>query len=191
MMRRSGFIFILVLVAMLASLQAQAFDGQRKGFMLNLGAGYGQGEFKAKGGGESVSWDGTGLMTDFKIGGGINEKMVLYYTNRALWYTVDFEFFDQIISTDLINGMSAFGASYFLEPTAPSFFFSGAIGIGVVMDSDADESESGVGFTLGIGYEFSKNWILEGTYMSAKVDEVGEVDLTASNLAVTISWFAY
>ncbi len=53
------------------------------------------------------------------------------------------------------------------------------------------DSETGAGFGIGAGYEFTKNWTIEASYLSAKVDEVSDISLTASNLAVTISWFAY
>lgn len=87
--------------------------------------------------------------------------------------------------------MSALGASFFLEPQAPSLFFSAGPGLGVLYDRDAEDSESGAGFTVGLGYEFSSNWTIEGTFMNAKVLEEGDADLTISNLLVTINWWAY
>ncbi len=186
-MTRNGIVLLLVLVTTLAAVQAQAFDGERKGFMLNLGGGMGKGEITLSNATASISADGTGFISDFKIGGGANEQMMIYYTNRALWYSVSSE--PGVPS--LVNGMSALGVSYFLEPTAPSAFFSGALGFGVLTDSEATDSDTGPGFTIGVGFEFSTNWIVEATYMSAKVFEENDLDVTVSNVAVTISWFAY
>ena len=175
-------LFLIVALLMLAvPMTASAFDGERHGFMLNLGIGFGQGKISA--GGESV--DGTGICTDFKIGGGPNNQILVYYTNRALWYS------PENTSVELINGMSAAGVSYFLEPQAPSFFFSGALGVGVLTDSEFDGSESGFGVTLGVGYEIVNNFIVEFTFMHAGLANDYDFDASISNLALTISWLAY
>ena len=143
--------------------------------MLNLGLGFGQGKLSDS----SDSVDGTGFGTDFKIGAGTSDKLMIYYTNRVVWYSPDGA------SSTWYNGMSAVGVSYFLEPQSPSFFFSGALGIGVI--SNTFDSESGFGFTLGAGYEFARNFIAEITYMYAGLDN----DLSISNIALTVSWLAY
>jgi len=189
-MKKASLLTVLVILIICAATQVQAFDGDRKGFMLNLGAGFGQGKVTVSDSGVSASLDATGFCTDFKIGAGLSPKTVLYYTNRALWYKPD-PLVSAGLGESLVNGMSAVGVTQFLNPQAPSPFVSGAIGIGVLTDSDASESETGLGFTVGVGYEFAKSWIAEATYMHAKVAEEAGVDLSVSNLAVTISWFAY
>ncbi len=176
-MKTKALLLTLALLLFVAPLTASAFDGDRKGFMLNLGAGFGQG--KLSGHGDSV--DGTGFGTDFKIGAGTSSQLMIYYTNRVVWYTPDGA------SSTWYNGMSAAGVSYFLNPDAPSFFFSGALGIGVIAVSDGFDSESGFGFTLGAGYEFARNFIAEITYMNAGLDN----DYSISNIALTVSWLAY
>jgi hypothetical protein len=90
--------------------------------------------------------------------------------------------------------MSAAGVSYFLEPQAPSVFFSGALGLGVVIDSEADDSMTGFGFTLGVGFEFARSFIAELTYMNAGVSgdvDIPGVDISISSIMVTVSWLAY
>jgi len=174
-------LIITALFMLAAPLTASAFDGERHGFMLNLGVGFGQG--KISGDGDSI--DGTGICTDFKIGGGPSNQILVYYTNRALWYSPENS------SIDLVNGMSAAGVSYFLEPKAPSFFFSGALGIGVLTNSEISDSESGFGMTLGVGYEILSNFIVELTFMHAGLSNDYGFDANISNLALTISWLAY
>ena len=163
--------------------------------MLNLGIGYGQGTLEASALGTSVSTDAMGFATDFKIGGGLaSNKVQIYYTNRALWYSPEIGEGEFTANANLVNGMSAAGITFFLEPQAPSFFFSGALGIGVIIDSDADENMSGFGFTAGVGYEFAKNFAAELTYMGAGVsgdNDIDGVDTSISNLMLTISWLAY
>lgn len=164
-----------------APLNSSAFDGERKGFMLNLGAGFGQGKVSWDGG----SVDGVGFGTDFKIGGGPSNQLQIYYTNRALWYS------PEGASVTWINGMSAAGVSYFLEPQAPSFFFSGALGIGVLTESDGRDGEAGFGLTLGIGYEIVRNFIAELTFMHAGLSGDFDDNPSVSNIMVTFSWLAY
>jgi len=145
--------------------------------MLNLGAGVGQGKLSWN----DYSIDGTGLATDFKIGGGPSSQVLLYYSNRVVWYS------PSGYSGTWSNAMSAAGLSYFLEPQAPSFFFSGGLGLGAIGDSDGTDSESGFGLTLGAGYEIVQNLIVEFTYMHASLDN----DYSISNLMLTVSWLAY
>lgn len=176
-MKTKTLLITLALLLLVAPLTASAFDGDRKGFMLNLGAGFGQGKLS----GSSDSVDGTGFGTDFKIGGGTSSQLMIYYTNRVVWYSPDGT------SSTWYNSMSAAGVSYFLNPDAPSFFFSGALGIGVISIGDGFDSETGFGFTLGAGYEFARNFIAEITYMYAGLDN----DLSISNIMVSVAWLAY
>jgi len=181
-MKKYGYLLSLfLLIAMFAS-QAQAFDGDRKGFILNLGAGMGQGKLKLSGSNDSLTEDGTGISSDFKIGAGLSSNAVLYYTSRVIWWSAN--------GFNVNTGMSAVGFSYFFSPQAPAFFLSGSLGIGVATVENID-TETGAGFGIGAGFEFTKNWTIEASFLSAKVEEVGNIDLTASNIAVTVSWFAY
>ena len=183
---------ILVIGILAAAGQVLAFDGDRQGFMLNLGLGFGQAKETVSIGGVDASVKENGFGGDFKIGGGINSQTLLYYSNRTLFYSLDsYDVLGNPTTYDWVNGMSAAGVSYFLNPQAPSFFFSGAVGIGVLMDREAEENESGLGVTLGLGYEFATNWIIEVTYMTAKVAEELGADLTISNFMVSVSWLAY
>jgi len=162
----------MALFMMMIPLTASAFDGERKGFMLNIGAGFGQ-TYSAFGANNS-----TGFVTDFKIGGGPSNKVQIYYTNRVLWYGSEFT------STTFAKGISAAGVSYFLKQQSPSLFFSGALGLGVINSSSGRSSDPGFGFTLGLGFELARNFIWEITFMNAS-------NYIGSNLMFSISWLAY
>ena len=171
---------VLALVALIAvPNQAAAFNDERQGFMLGLGAGFGSAK---------VSWDGdsesnSGLATTFKIGGGTSNQLQLYYSNRVIFFSEN--------DINFYQGMSAFGVSYFLEPTAPSFFFSGELGLGVFDTFESGlEGDSGFGFTIGAGFEVSPHLILEANYMNAGVGE-SPFDYTISNFTLTLSWLGY
>jgi len=179
---KTRILFLTMIILMLmAPLTANAFDGERKGFMLNLGLGFGQGKVSWTGG----SLDGTGFGPDLKIGGGPSNQVLVYYTNRVLWWE------PEGYSQKLVTGMSAVGVSYFLQPQAPSFFFSGALGLGVFTNSDFDDPDSGIGFTIGVGFEFSRNYIIEFTFMHAGLDMDSGWDPAISNLFFGISWCGY
>ena len=183
-MKMKTLLLVIALFLLLAPFQASAIDGQRKGFMLNVGVGLGQGEYT----GGDISYDAIGFGTDFKIGGGLgNNKVLIYYSNRALWYSPD-------TGGGRTNGMSAAGVSYFLSPQAPSFIFSGALGRGVSRHSDTSTSRSGFGFTIGAGYEFVRNFTAELTYMGADLGEdsgPGGSSLSASSIMLTLNWLGY
>ena len=71
-MKKHGFLLCSILLIAMFATQAQAFDGERKGFMLNLGAGVGQGKLKISDSNNSLTEDGTGFSADFKIGAGLH-----------------------------------------------------------------------------------------------------------------------
>ncbi len=171
-MKTRTLLLAMALFMMRTPLTASAFDGERKGFLLNLGAGFGQ-TFSSSG-----SYNTTGFVTDFKIGGGPSNKVQVYYTNRVLWYSYDFT------TTTFAKGMSAAGVSYFLKPQSPSLFFSGALGLAAINTSSGRSSDPGFGFTLGVGFELASHFIWEITFMSAS-NNLG------SNLMFSISWLAY
>lgn len=179
-MKKVALLFALLSVW---SLHAHAFDGQRSGFMMNLGAGMGQAKLTAEAMGFEVSNDEIGFGTDFRLGGGISENTLIYYFNRTIFYSVD--------DYSFVNGMSGAGVSYFFDTYAPGFYVSGGLGMGVWMDLEESESESGWGFMIGGGYEFAPNFTIEASYLSAKVAEEDGVDLSISNIQVFVSWLAY
>jgi hypothetical protein len=172
---------IMIFMAMtLIPQNSQAFNNERKGFILGLGGGYGSA--KVSGDNDSDSWGG--LATTFKIGGGTTDQVLLYYSNRVVFFSVN--------SYNFYQGMSAFGVSYFLEPQAPSFYFSGELGLGILGTwEEGGDSDSGFGFTFGAGYEVSPHFVLEANYMRASVSSDGGFDYTISNFTFAASWLGF
>jgi len=186
MMRKLVLLGIAVSLLLLPP-EAQAFNGERGGFILGLGAGFGSAKWtiSAEEGSVSAEVSNTesGIATSFKIGGGISDQMLLYYSNRVVFFSVEDHSFYQ--------GMSAVAGSYYLEPTGPSVYFTGELGIGVVADRDAGESESGLGLGLGVGYDFGNHIVVEGSYMHSTVASEGEADWSISNMTLTVNWLGF
>lgn len=148
--------------------------------MLNLGGGFGQGKLSWTG--DSI--DDTGFGMVLKMGVGTNDQVQIYCTNQVLWYSPG------RFTNTVLNGMTGLGFSYFFEPQAPSFFISGAFGVGVFAASDFGGGETGFGFTLGAGYEIVRSFSIEFTFMNSGLSDYFE-DTSISNILVTLNWLAY
>ncbi len=127
--------------------EAQASDGQREGFVLGFGMGFGS----------LVTYDREvdapiGLQTDLTIGAGLSDRIQLHYTGKQFWYTSDGTFFTL--------GYPMVGLTYYLKPQAPSFFLSASVGasVGIAFWEGGGGILAGPGFHTGVGYEFSPHW---------------------------------
>lgn len=190
----------IVLLAVTAT-SVLAFDGTRKGFILGFGLGTAVDlvdqttTFPATGGANSTyKSDNTefGLGSDFRIGGGINDQFLLYYVNRVAW--IDFENYAGQSSLYL-NSYGGLGATWYVQPAAPSFFFSGLVGWTGMSAFDGDgESLVGFGAGAGVGYEFVPHWSVEASvHFGSPSDDVGsgEINQDAVAFLLTICSIAY
>lgn len=148
---------------------AFAFDGQRQGFILGIGAGPGLTSFTQTldlgswpgGGSETTDRENKfGLQTDFKIGYAPSNTFQVYYSNKVSWFGIENALGEDVIIT---SGVMGVGASYYLSPEAPSLFFGGGLGVSVWNAPFEDGSEAWTGFGLytWAGYEFSRHWNVE------------------------------
>lgn len=166
---------VILMVAVSIPNGSFAFDDERPGFMLGVGVGYGIANVSSSG----SSTSNYGVPTVFKIGGGVSEKIMVHYSNRVVFFTEG--------STSWHQGISAVGATYFLNPMAPSFSFSGEVGVGVLDSFETGISgETGIGFCVGVGYEFLPHSTVEFNYMSSSVGD-SALDLSVSNYTITVN----
>ena len=167
-----------VLASMLTVSTASAFDDQREGFLIGLGAGLNL----TNTGFYNSSETSFGLSTAFKIGYGFNNQFLLYYTNDVSWYGLD-------RSDDwFVTGASGIGASYYIEENSP-YYVMGSLGIGTFADFTSGESadDTGLAFTLGGGYEYSPHVLLETTWQN-----ISTGDDTSNNVfKFTINYMWY
>ena len=175
------FVPVILLCAILSPAESQAVDGHREGFAVGLGLGYGG----VENAGYSVE-NSSGLTTSFKIGGGFSDQWLIYYSTRMVFFSHH--------EKNWYQGMNAAGVSYFLEPEGSSFFFSGELGVGGYNNFDNNVAsgwfyDSGWGFTVGAGYEFSPHYLIEVNYMRASWNS--EPEKRVSNFTVTLNWLVY
>ncbi len=142
-----------------------AWDGQRKGFILGGGLGLGMTSFtqtlEFMGMSEtSPREDKFGFQTDFKIGYAPTDLLQIYYVSKVSWFELKNVFGDEVTIT---SGLGGAGVSYYLQPEAPSAFFTGGIGIATwdLPFEERADAWAGFGLYAGAGYEFTRYWNVE------------------------------
>lgn len=139
---------------------ASAWDGKRKGFLLGYGAGIGWADYERNRHGTQ-----RGVNTNLKIGWGVNDKTLIYYSGHSF------------LTTEGGGG----GVTLLVQPTATvSYYFSSdspapyaTAGIGFGGDINVDGFRPGFHAIVGLGYEAFRHWSLEfnvNTYFTESLD---------------------
>lgn len=196
---RFGTLAMLLLAA--ATGTSEAFDGKRTGFILGGGLGAGATSFTQEvaviGGPSDTSDRETkgGLATDFKIGYGFDERILLYYVNRVSWFGLKNALGKNVT---IANGVGLAGMSYYLNDSGPGGYLVGTLGVATwdAPFEDSGDIWTGFGIGAGGGFEFSRHWSIEGTVNFGKPGledkDLGvEVTSTAVALLVTLTGLAY
>ena len=180
---------ICLLVVLFAS-RSFAFDGERRGFILGFGLGFGQTA--------GVNNDKKiGVITDFKIGHGFSNTTQIYWTAKSSFFTAD-DYSGR--SRTYLSGCGAIGVSQFLNQRAPSAYFAGGIGYSSFGKLESDYGDPdynlGIGFFSGFGYEFSPHWSLEidliaGSPSIARYGYYTDVHLSIWTIKVSVNTLAY
>lgn len=100
------------------------------------------------------------VVTNFIIGGGFSNTLLVYYLNRVSWFSIENVFGENVIIATGVNGA---GLTYYLNPKAPSPLIKAGLGVSawsLPFESNADYWW-GIGFLCGAGYEFSRHWSIE------------------------------
>lgn len=176
----TGVLLVLGLTVMVAN--AHAFDGKHRGFLLGGGLGVGvdtvRPEISDRGDfivirGDDVSYAALG--TDFKIGGGVSERTMLYFHSQGAWFG------DTDVNGDDVtysSGVAGLGVTWFTSSKPHSFFLTGTMGIASLdlpFEDDFPEWTS-FGVILGVGYEFARHWSVDGSFV------IGAPDRTESGI---------
>jgi len=198
MQRTRTLVSVLVVALLCSATAACAFDGQRQGFILGVGAGAGLTSYT-----QTLSYGGLsetsdrenafGVMTDFKIGYAPSDAMEIYWMSKVSWFGMENSLGDNVT---IANGVAGLGITYFLQPSAPSAFLTGGIGFSswaAPFEEDVDPWY-GLGVSAGAGYEFAPHWYIEGDvcWGSPSTEESGlEVSANAVSAKLTLNVIAY
>jgi hypothetical protein len=188
-----------LLATLFVSTPAFAFDDNRQGFIFGLGGGFttlkvGTYDYSS---GNTWSVPEYGLATSLKMGWGITDQVALYYVQNDSWYR---EYYSSNSSSEpkqstFTVGISGIGATYFLEPSAPSAYILAATGVGynATPFESNNHRNTGHAFLFGGGYEFERNITIEGTVLIDNYDSGSNppVNLKSSALQITLNYLFY
>lgn len=149
--RMFTYIFLCFCAAgILVNSTAHAFNGEKSGFILGFGPGLGwvHNDFTL------ATQKKASFKTDFLIGWGLgNGQTLITWSSKVLWYDSG--------GTRTTSGTGGLGITHFLNQDNNAMFLSGVIGVNSIAEPfDASTAESGFGLGLGVGKEFSKNWLI-------------------------------
>jgi hypothetical protein len=179
-------------------LAASGVDAQkpRKGFVLNLGAGPAFINIKAAGNGvEGTGESKIAVGTDFKIGYAPSDQLLIYYSNDAAFFNYDYSVPGFEYDVLVISGLSGIGATWFLKPRAPSAYVDATIGIAAWNEIDTDdgavESMTGLGLSVGGGFEFARHWLVDADLIVGRPRDDEGYGLNTMTLRVGLIWLLY
>ena len=186
-MRNIFFTILIVFILLFLSVTANAWDGQRKGFLMGFGVGVGMTPFV------DIRYDEFTppyltysakhkplFKTDFRIGYAPDNFWQIYWMSKVFWFQAETHhwgyYYGYDKSSDLaIYGLAGVGVTYSFKPQAPSFFLTGGIGyssLGKMFTTkysnqwdyeigNVGDPEYGFGFSIGAGYEFVRHLNVE------------------------------
>lgn len=187
---------VSIAAILLSATPALAFDDSREGFILGLGAGlHSITNDYTNNGVSTLTESKSGLITSFKIGGGITNQFALYYVRNASWFTKQITTGSTTKEAHGVVGIGGIGATYYFEPTAPSGYMLAAIGgsdYAFPLESNVT-TQTGGGILLGGGYEFSPHVMFEVTLMGTTVSDPSntQVKTKSSSLQFTLNYMFY
>jgi hypothetical protein len=173
----------------LATTSAHAFDGSRRGFVLGGGLGAGGTFFRQEISTpyESIESDTEAhgsLVTDFLIGLGATEQLVITYQSHVTWFSMTNALSETVTIT---NGVGGISLSYYFEPEAPSPVLIGGMGFSTWDTPFEDSGDTWIGFGMwgGFGYEFSPHWMVVVS-MGLGNPNTTESGVTATTRSLTV-----
>lgn len=183
-------IIILLVAVLLTASAAQAFDGQRKGFV--LGGGFGFAPLI-----KTEASAGTNPMFDYKKSGTAGNLMFGYGwdDNNMLVFETNIAMFSQsgLTFTQGISAITWYDYDGFL---GKGTFFALGVGItnySVTLENDADQGASTtgkIGILVGLGYEFTKHW-QAGLYIFNGKSEDGPYKFKHGTISIVIGGVAF
>jgi hypothetical protein len=166
-----------------------SFDGERNGFILGGGMGFGYlsntTSFDTPIGSFSDTDNRGTFQTNFKIGYAPNNVLEIFYISKVSWWGMN--------DITYTLGLSSIAARYYLDKaTETGWSVTGGFGLSALSAPFEEDLEPSDGFGLfaGGGYEFSRHWTVEFDLFYSSVSDEG-IDFESFGIQLTINGLAY
>ena len=193
----------------LGQLERKNYRGRRKGFIFGLSAGVGSTSFTKPFAeyywrhADESEWSTerqtrSALVTELKIGHGLNDQFLLYYTSRISWLPLQHFAKDTVVA----NGAAGVGAMFF-PFRRRGLYLVGNIGLATLVTWEPpltleNARQTGVSTSWGIGYELFSHWSIDFTVNSGSarmtsVDDLSEIEFRdeITTFSVNLNMLAY
>jgi len=167
---------------------ADVFDGNKEGFIVGIGAGYSLTDTHIGVSSKNNYFDeneaNSGWATNFKIGYGFNNQFSVYYENDVSWFKLGG------VNDRFITGISALAMDYYIDENSP-WYVTGSVGRATFSNfTDNDTLAKGIGYSVGVGYEFMPNITVESKFLSTNFDEDNiDFDTKGFNITLNYTWY--
>ncbi len=193
MFRKVGLFVLTACITLAMVSTADAFDNQRKGFMLGFGLGPALSAYRPTWWSEGLPEIAPALRTDFRIGFGPSETIQLYWMSKIDWFSMDNLLGN---SVTVASGVGGLGMTCFLKRAIPCLYLLGGIGFSSwsLPFESGSETWYGVGLTLGAGYQFRNHLAIEAGLTSGEPSKTVEgLNPSASVIAIgfTVNYIAF
>ena len=179
--------------------RTKSLRGRRKGFICGIGAGVGYTNFTAPlaaywGDAYEGSWPDprqttSAFGTELKIGHGLSDRFLLYYTSRISWLPLSNLYRDTMVA----NGSAGAGMMYFPLRNV-NFYLVSSLGLAVLTTWQPPfklekARQTGLAASGGIGYEFSPHLTVDFTVSFGHANRIHFDDITEIKFADEIVTF--
>ncbi len=188
--RRFSLMAALLTMLIAGATTSQAFDNQRKGFVAGLSIGPAFSSLSQDGGSRQSE---LGLATILRLGGGLNEHSLIYFTANMNWLGMDTASGG---TRTMVSSVMGIGYTYYLKGQAPTTFFNAGLGYSswrAPFDSDVIR-QSGFGGLVGVGYEIKSHLQIELNFMLGSTENSDggfSASSDALGIQLTIGYVAF
>ncbi len=130
---------LLALIILTVSSSANAWDGERQGFLLGVGLGAGFDSYSGIQydliGPESEDNSTIAFAASPRIGYAINNRVAFYYSRHPFFFSVENEANEDLT---LISCVEALQVHYYLDDAAPSIYFGFGAGVGYFFENSVE-----------------------------------------------------
>jgi len=187
-MKKATLLLFISTLLTCANAYAHVFDGKRQGFQFGLGLGAHTSElgYQSNFAPSDVEAEQR-LAISFRVGYGFSNRVVGQFGGKA----------GSILINDQPAGLAivGVGGSFYLTELSPSLYLTGLVGGATVGldDEEDDETDTGDGWLVGIGYEIADRLHLELSHAQADLTDpnntLNKSTLDSSFLTLNYIWY--